>query len=359
MTRATRIGIVLVYIGLLPIVAAVYFFGVRQFGSGSWQTFSLVTLVAAAGAVVASLIVEFTVADPARRFAELITKMWNDSRRLPDSRDLPEELRWINKSYREVLMGKEKQLASLHELQRFDEEKREFIAIANHQLRTPLGEIRWGMNSLSDMLANNKRKEVRDMIHDLNDAVNRIVTITDQFLVAAELTAGEARRHIAVDVVTLVRAAIEKLAHQTKERNIAVEVTHTQGVVSTVTGDPLLLGFVFETLITNAVSYGAINAPVNIRMKNAEGTIVIEVENTGAEISPEELPLLFEKFFRGEAARRKRPNGSGLALHVSKRIVNQMNGTIAAKSVDDNRIIFTVSLPLSASSKAQRFATTY
>jgi len=360
MIAKARIGIILIFLTSVPVAMAVYVALSWQLISGA-QALALFTLATIAGAISVSLVIEFTITEPLRGFTREVRLHWHDKKALPDPAQLPQELRGMVANFNDVLADSARKLAALGDLQRFDEEKYEFISIANHQLRTPLTEIRWGADELARTLEKNGGAHERELMDAIRDAVGRIVEVTDQFLAVAEFSTTTADRRATVDVGTLVHTKIEKLAGAAKKKQMAVSVSTSKSFIPTVTGDPLLLGFAFETLLANAISYGNAGTPIHVRLGPVnEGAMnLVSVEDTGIPLSSADQSFLFEKFHRGDAARRARPNGSGLALYLTKRIVERHGGTIGVQTTAAGTTVFSIALPISSEGNMQQFVGAY
>ena len=111
-----------------------------------------------------------------------------------------------------------------------------------------------------------------------------------------------------------------------------------------ISGDGELLARVFENLLTNAVRYGKDGQYVDIRCRQAEEEVLVQVINYGGSIPQEELPFLFDMFYTGDRARTHQEGSTGLGLFIAKNIVEQHHGTISVQS-DAIRTLFEVRLP--------------
>ena len=109
-------------------------------------------------------------------------------------------------------------------------------------------------------------------------------------------------------------------------------------------GDGQLLARVFDNLLSNAVKYGEDNNDIKIEVLNDEQTVTIKIMNYGNPIAKEDLPYIFDKFYRSDSSRSSSTGGTGLGLAIAKNIIHIHNGSILATSHKD-KTTFVVSLP--------------
>ncbi len=357
MTRRARVGISMTFLGFFLLGMGVHSWVGKLFEPWGWQNIAMVLVVASAGAVFSSLILEYTITIPIRAFIAKLQSAWSEKKELPAPVLFESELQEVLGSFKAVLGDSQKKVAALGETQQLDDAKYEFVAIANHQLRTPLTEVRWAMQALGESLVS-KDPTSKDLIEKAKNGTERITGIIDQLLAVTELSSTGALARVMVNVGDMIDVAATRLDEALAQHQMNIKIEKDQSVIPTVTADPRLLGFVFDTLLSNAVDYGTEHTPVFVRLRNNADMVAIDVENTGSTLSSEEASLLFEKFFRGEHAKRTRPNGSGLALYLCKRILERMGGTISVRR-EENRMVFSVTLPLATEEKLRQFVRTY
>ena len=114
-----------------------------------------------------------------------------------------------------------------------------------------------------------------------------------------------------------------------------------------INGDQKYLERVFLNLIKNAITYGRKNGKVLVEANTNKKEVLIKVVDNGIGIPAQDIPKIFEHFYRTEKARKIRKAGVGLGLALSKWIVEAQGGTIGVKSIEDKGTTFTVSLPIS------------
>lgn len=224
--------------------------------------------------------------------------------------------------------------------------KRDFLANVSHELRTPLNAI----IGFSEMIGTGifgklsaKNAEYND---DVVTAARHLLTVVDQLLDIAAIEAGRARlRPEELDLTPFLRDIVHMLAAKAASRNIAIEAVVPDGR-RVLYADKRVLRQILLNLIDNAVKFSHANGRVRIGWREgASGRIQIFVTDEGVGIAPDELPQIFEPFWRSSDAYIARPDGVGLGLMVTKKLVEQIGGTIDVESTLGKGTEFVVDIP--------------
>jgi signal transduction histidine kinase len=125
-----------------------------------------------------------------------------------------------------------------------------------------------------------------------------------------------------------------------------VELSSSISEVATVFGDQLKLRQLLVNLLTNAIRYTSEGGKVHLTLKNIDSGVEIAIADTGIGIPEEDIPRIFDRFYRADKARSRQYGGSGLGLSIVKSIVNSHSGTIKVESVVGEGSVFTVTLPI-------------
>ena len=250
-----------------------------------------------------------------------------------------------------TLKDKERESAILKENERlaFDAErnaekqKKDLITNVAHDLRTPLTTIVGYLELLKSnpdlgkenihkyaSIAYEKSKRLQMMMDDLFE-----FTTLDQAKVKINMTT--------INISELVLQIVEEFYPTFQEHNIT-PVVDISGQSLYIHADGQLLARVFDNLISNAIKYGSHDAPIKIEVLSDDETVTIKIKNYGSTISPEELPHIFDKFYRSDSSRSTSTGGTGLGLAIAKNIVEMHKGHIFARSHKD-RTTFVVTLP--------------
>lgn len=145
-----------------------------------------------------------------------------------------------------------------------------------------------------------------------------------------------------VDIVKLLSQLLEEFYPNFMDKNLAYEL-QSDVPAKTISADGNLLARLFDNLINNAIKYGAEGKKILVKIQSGESIVTVSVTNYGYVIPKDELPLLFEKFYRVEQSRSTNTGGTGLGLAIAKNIVDMHGGTIGVTS-DLNGTVFTVRL---------------
>ena len=223
-----------------------------------------------------------------------------------------------------------------------EEQMRHFVADASHELRTPLTSIAGYIDVLG-------RRDVVDpetlqaSLAAMQQESARMTRLVNDLLTLTRFESGKApsRRPVVLD--QFVDQALDELSLTEKG---AVETRDLQPGV-TVAADPEALKQVVTNLAQNALKY-APGAEQRWSVFQTDGRAAIRVQDTGPGISRQDLPHIFERFYRGEKARDRSAGGSGLGLAIAKSIVEAHQGTIEASSEPGQGATFTAWLPLAA-----------
>ena len=145
-----------------------------------------------------------------------------------------------------------------------------------------------------------------------------------------------------VDIIKLLSQLLEESYPNFADKNLSYEL-QSNVPAKVITADGNLLARLFDNLINNAIKYGADGKRVLVKVHGERDTVQVSVINYGYVIPAEELPLIFDKFYRVEQSRSTHTGGTGLGLAIVKSIVEMHGGTITVKS-DMDGTVFTVTL---------------
>ena len=225
-------------------------------------------------------------------------------------------------------------IAILHDvtdLERLERIRKDFVANVSHELRTPLAAIRGYAETLLDGAledAGNRRK----FVEVIEAHAIRLNNIASDLLVLSELDSGHRISRVErVPVRACLDAALRTVESEAKVR----EVNLICGVVqdAEIMGYSMRLEQTLVNLLGNAVKFNRPQGDVKIEaVRTPEGAISIEISDTGIGIPSEDLPRIFERFYRVDKARSRQVGGTGLGLSIVKHAVEQMNGTISVHS---------------------------
>lgn len=220
--------------------------------------------------------------------------------------------------------------------------KNELITNVAHDLRTPLTSITGYLELLSakNTIPAEMQKKYIDIAYT---KAKRLEKLIEDLFGFTKMNYGKIAMHVGtVDVVKLLSQLLEEFYPSFADKGLSYEL-QSNVPVKVIMADGNLLARLFDNLINNAIKYGADGKQIIVSVTAAEDLVRISVTNFGYVIPEDELPLIFEKFYRVEQSRSTNTGGTGLGLAIAKNIVDMHGGTIRVKS-DLSGTVFTVVL---------------
>lgn len=234
--------------------------------------------------------------------------------------------------------------AALNELserrERTDEQRRVMVSDIAHELRTPLSNIRGWLDAAQDGLADPDSS----LVASLQVEAGLLQHIIDDLQVLAAADAGSLRLNFRkLNLRELAEQSLD--AHQTAAQAGRVALTGYFTDDLTIEGDPVRLRQVLGNLLSNAIRHTPPNGSVIVSGYRVEGGVELHVADTGSGIQPEDLPRIFDRFWRAEQSRSRNTGGSGLGLSIVRHLVQAHGGEVHVVSSPGTETVFTVRLP--------------
>ena len=220
--------------------------------------------------------------------------------------------------------------------------QREFAANASHELRTPLTVIG---ASVEDLKRNRRSRveDVGDALSDIDAEVRHMTALVQDMLLLARTDSGVVQiERVPIDLSDIAAEATSVLSAFGNERRVNVVLDPLPAPMA---GDPLRLRQLVTILVDNAIRHSPAGSSVEVWVRPDKGTAILQVDDHGTGIKPEDLPRLFERFWRADDAPA---GGTGLGLAIARWIVDQHAGTIAAANRPEGGASFRVVLPVVA-----------
>jgi two-component system OmpR family sensor kinase len=222
--------------------------------------------------------------------------------------------------------------------------RRDFVANASHELRTPVTAIQgYAETLLRSPVDEATRKQFLEIIHRHS---LRLAALVEGLLELSELEARPPEQTVRerIEVSGIAEHVRDTLRERATQREATVDVAIEPGAV--ISGDPTGLEQVLENLTDNAIKYGRdAGGHVRVTGERRGDRVVLEVRDDGPGIGPEHLPRLFERFYRVDAGRSRERGGTGLGLSIVKHLVESMGGTITVASTPGTGTTFRIELP--------------
>lgn len=231
------------------------------------------------------------------------------------------------------------------ELKRADEIRRDFVANVSHELRTPLSILRGYIETMLDD-PKMPRVECARILEVMDQHSKRLGLLANDLLTLAQLESGSSSLQLNVIdpsqfFAGLVRDWKKKFA--AKSLDVAVDVPPGFPIIR---ADETRLREVFDNLLDNAVKYSSNNGKVRLQAARRGDQIVFSVSDDGIGIGQEDLPRIFERFYRADKARSRELGGTGLGLSIVKHIVQLHGGSVEAEGELGKGATIRISLPV-------------
>ena len=225
-------------------------------------------------------------------------------------------------------------------LQKMIQQRKEFLALISHEMKSPLTRLRLSLELLSERSSGDRDVAtlVKGMQEDIDDSENLI----EQLLVISRLEMVAVNR-APVDLNEVLRQVVQQLepvAHAVGVRVVLQD--ETPGPGAPVLADAEQLRRAFSNVLDNAIKFSPQGGEVRVRLSRPEGIHRVEIADGGAGIDPGELEQVFEPFYRGRSREQKR--GSGLGLFIARRIIQSAGGSIHARLNQPSGTVITIAL---------------
>jgi signal transduction histidine kinase len=221
----------------------------------------------------------------------------------------------------------------------------EFVAGVSHDLRTPLAVIRSAGDNLAEGVVASP-EQVREYGRLIRGEGRRLTGMVEQTLQFAAVQAG--KRQYSVQPVAageLVRLAVEEARPAAEEEGFQIALDLPEGL-PLVEADAGAASHCLQNLIGNAVKYGGDARWVGVSAREVGGEVAVTVRDRGPGVDPQELPRIFEPFFRGRRAMEQQIKGSGLGLALARSDAEGFGAKLTVDSAPGEGAAFTLRLPL-------------
>jgi signal transduction histidine kinase len=218
--------------------------------------------------------------------------------------------------------------------------QREFAADASHELRTPIAVIK---SSVEDLRRNPGQRvaEVGSALDDVESEADRLTRLVDDLLLLARADSGTLELHREpVDLTDAAGEALRSLAHRAERGGVSLRLEASPAPVS---GDPDRLRQLIGIVVDNAIHHSAAHASVMVNVRSEGRQAVATVDDEGRGIRPDDLPRVFDRFWRAPDAPHE---GTGLGLSIASWIARQHDGTVVALNRPAGGARFEIRLPL-------------
>lgn len=227
-------------------------------------------------------------------------------------------------------------------LKNTEESRKRFVSDASHELKTPLASIKL----LTDSIIQNENIDpamTREFLTDIGEEADRLTRITEKLLDITRLESGQKKATENVDVKDVVTRAVHMLMPLADKRQVYLKNTLGQGCIITASADDVHQ-IVFN-LIENAIKYNSAGGTAQVLLYKNDGDVVLIVEDDGIGIPDDDLPKIFDRFYRVDKARSRAAGGTGLGLSIVRETTEKLGGTVKVDQRQPKGTRFTVLFP--------------
>jgi len=235
-------------------------------------------------------------------------------------------------------------VAVLHDVTYFkqvEQVKNEFIAVASHDLKNPIMSIA----GYSDLLI--KAGPLTDLqsgfVHRIQNAAKSMSELVQDMLQLARVDLNAEQKNESVEMSSLLVEVVDEFKGQASIRKQTLDFTRLQQFVY-VEGDPLQLRQVFRNLVSNAIKYTQDGGAIQVDARVADGSLTVGVQDNGFGIPADDLPFIFDRFYRAHTD--SEVEGNGLGLSIVKSIAERHGGSVSVRSEPKKGSRFIVILPV-------------
>jgi two-component system phosphate regulon sensor histidine kinase PhoR len=239
------------------------------------------------------------------------------------------------------------------ELRRLERARRDFVANISHELRTPLASVRLLVETLEDAIDTDP-EQAQVFVEKIEHEVEQLSSLVSELLDLSRIESGQTPMNIEpIGAEQLVREVMARMLPQAQRHRVTMRTEIEQGGVQ-VAADVRLISRVLVNLAHNAIKFTPSGGTITLGTRRLNSTTqAFFVRDTGEGIAPEDLPRIFERFYKVNRARSKADfigpggGGSGLGLAIARHVVEAHGGRIKAESVLGQGSVFTFTLPIS------------
>jgi len=236
-------------------------------------------------------------------------------------------------------------LHDITEVRRLEAVRRDFVANVSHELKTPLTAIKGYVETLLTGGIADQENNLR-FLRKIETHANRLTALITDLLSLSRIESGEAvSRRESVNVGEVLATSMARLGPSAERKGLRFGV-RTLDRNMRIDGDAEALSQIFDNLIDNAIKYTEPGQRVEVSLAREDGKVVFEVEDTGVGIPAEDLPRIFERFYRVDKARSRELGGTGLGLSIVRHLVHALGGEVKVRSQPGVGSVFTVALPV-------------
>jgi signal transduction histidine kinase len=233
--------------------------------------------------------------------------------------------------------------AMADDLNRIEELRKKMVADVAHELRTPLTNIRGYLEAMRDGVVSPDKATIESIYEE----ALLLARLVDDLQELALADAGELRLERQPSAPEeIVQKAVAAVRPQVATKELHMKVDLPSQALPSVQVDAERIGQVVRNLLNNAIAYTPTGGSIEVAARQMNNWVEISVVDSGTGISPQDLPYIFERFYRADKSRARSTGGAGLGLTIAKRLVEAQGGKIEVQSEVDKGSRFSITLPI-------------
>jgi len=238
----------------------------------------------------------------------------------------------ISSVNQQVVKWAEDKKEEIEELKKLELYRREFLGNVSHELKTPIFNIQGYVLTLLDGGLDDPKIN-REYLLRTEKSINRMITIVEDLESISKLESGEFKPVYArFDIVAIVKEVLEFMEMPAYKKEIKLHFDKNYDKSVFVHADKEKIRQIFINLIDNSIKYGNVNGNTKVSFFDMDENILIEVTDDGIGVAQQDIPRLFERFYRTDKGRSREQGGSGLGLAIVKHIIEAHQQTINVRS---------------------------
>jgi two-component system phosphate regulon sensor histidine kinase PhoR len=250
------------------------------------------------------------------------------------------DLELVSKDVEDIANQRQKEIDELKMMENF---RREFLGNVSHELKTPIFNIQGYIHTLIDGALYDKNVNMA-YLERTSKSVDRMINIVEDLVTISKIESDRLDLEMEnFDIVDLAKDIFDQTEMKAKKANLSISLDKEYDPISVLADRDKIIQ-VFTNLVVNSIKYGKEGGETKVRFYEMGENILIEVADNGIGISQQNLPRLFERFYRVDKSRSRDQGGTGLGLAIVKHILESHNQVINVRSTEDVGTTFSFTL---------------
>ena len=223
--------------------------------------------------------------------------------------------------------------------------QKNFVTLVTHQLRSPLASVRHSFAAIRDGFAGDVTETQKDLMAKATRRLDELMQLINDWLDISRIDSGQISKQFeSLSPTPVLSEVVELVKPLAEAKKVKLDLKSGRDL-PTIAGDRESLKQAFTNLVSNGINYNHEGGTVTVVTTEQNGDVVVEISDTGIGISQEDLPFIFEDFFRAKTRETQHIGGTGLGLPIAKKIIEAHNGRVQVSSELGKGTTFSIFLP--------------